>query len=117
MKDLDKVYAEGIAEEYATKKASKVVALKKLDHKAKLPAFIFTYTVGIISALLLGIGMCLAMHVIGPDTDLMLILGIIIGIVGIAGVCVNYPIYLKILAHRKERYASDIIELAKSISE
>lgn len=36
--NTDKIYAEQIANEYASKDASKVVALRKLDVKAKLPA-------------------------------------------------------------------------------
>ena len=62
--NTDKIYAEAIAKEYAPKNASKVVALKKLDQKAKRPAQIFTYTFGVVATLLLGVGMCLAMHVI-----------------------------------------------------
>lgn len=41
--NTDKIYAESIANEYAPKDTSKVVALRKLDKKAKLPAEIFTY--------------------------------------------------------------------------
>ncbi len=49
--NTDKTYAEQIASEYAPKKESKVVALKKLDAKAKRPALIFAYTFGTISVL------------------------------------------------------------------
>lgn len=42
--NTDKIYAESIAKEYAPKDSSKIVALRKLDRKAKLPATIFTYT-------------------------------------------------------------------------
>lgn len=34
--NTDKIFAESIANEYSTKKTSKVVALRKLDHKAKV---------------------------------------------------------------------------------
>ena len=51
--NTDKIYAEQLANEYTPKDTSKVVALKKLDAKAKLPATIFTYTLGIISTLIL----------------------------------------------------------------
>lgn len=61
MKDLDTVYAERIASEYTPKSTSKLVALKKLDQKAKLPATLFVYTFGIVGALVLGVGMCLSM--------------------------------------------------------
>ena len=62
--NTDKIYAEQIANEYAPKDTSKVVALKKLDARAKLPATVFTYTLGIVSALVFGTGMCLAMLVL-----------------------------------------------------
>ena len=38
--NTDKIFAEAIANEYAPKKASKVVALKKLDRKAKSRIFL-----------------------------------------------------------------------------
>ena len=113
--NTDKIYAESIAKEYAPKDSSKIVALRKLDRKAKLPATIFTFTFGIISSLVLGTGMCLAMQVIGSGT-IMMVLGIIIGIIGIIGCAVNYPIYKRILDNGKKKYAFEIVELAKEIS-
>lgn len=113
--NTDKILAEAIAKEYAPKDNSKIVALKKLDAKAKLPATIFTYTFGIITTLVAGLGMCLAMKVIGGTTALM-VLGIVIGIVGFAGCGINYPIYKRILEKSKQKYAFEIVELAKEIS-
>ncbi len=115
--NTDKIYAEAIANEYAPKKTSKTVALKKLDAKAKRPSEIFAYTFGIISALVLGVGMCLSMSVIGSGSILMRAIGIAVGVIGIAGVSVNYPIYKKIRENDKKKYAEDIIRLAKEISE
>lgn len=115
--NTDKILAEAIAKDYAPQKTSKVVALKKLDRKAKLPAEIFGYSFGIISALIFGTGMCLGMQVIGPATTSFFILGIIIGIIGIVGMAINYPIYQKLLKNGKDKYAFDIIELAKEIAE
>ena len=97
--NTDKIYAEQLANEYAPKDTSKVNALRKLDAKAKLPATVFTYTFGIITALVAGVGMCLSMKVIG------------------SGMGVNYPIYKKLLAQGKQKYAFEIMELAKEISE
>ena len=114
--NTDRIYAESIAKEYAPKSTSKVVALKKLDRQAKRPAEIFTYTFGVVSALVLGVGMCLSMHVIGPDNAAMMMIGIILGVIGIAGVSVNYPIYKKLLEKGKQKYAFEIMELAKEIS-
>lgn len=114
--NTDKIYAESIAKEYAKKDDSKVIALRKLDCRAKMPATIFTYTFGIISALIFGVGMCLAMKVIGSGTAMM-VLGIIIGIVGIILISINYPIYKKMLASGKNKYAYDIMKLAKEITD
>jgi len=113
--NTDKIYAESIAKEYAPKDTSKVVALRKLDRKAKLPANIFAYTFGIISVLIAGTGMCLSMGVLGEGK--YMILGIIVGLLGFAGAGVNYPIYSKLLEKGKQKYAFEIIELAKQISE
>lgn len=115
--NTDKIYAEQLANEYAPKDTSKVVALRKLDAKAKRPANIFTYTFGIIAALVFGAGMCLAMGQIGSGTTVSLVLGIIIGVIGMAGMGANYPIYKKLLASGKQKYAFEIMELAKEISE
>ena len=114
--NTDKIYAEQIANEYAPKQTSKVKALKRLDAKAKNPANIFTYTFGVVSSLILGTGMSLAMGVIGGGTSLIIGLGVLIGCIGIVGVSVNYPIYKKILTKSKQKYASDIIKLANEIA-
>ena len=114
--NTDKIYAESIAKEYAPKDSSKIVALRKLDRKAKLPATIFTYTWGIIFTLVFGTGMCLSMQVIGSGITGMVI-GIIVGIIGMIGCGVNYPIYKKMLEDGKKKYAYEIVELAREISE
>ena len=115
--NTDKIFAEQLVNEYAPKDTPKVVALRKLDARAKLPATIFTYTFGIIAALVTGVGMCFSMNVIGSGTTTMFVLGVIVGIVGLAGMGINYPIYKKMLAKGKQKYAYEIIELAKEISE
>ena len=114
--NTDKIYAEQLANEYAPKDTSKVVALRKLDAKAKLPASIFTYSFGIAAALVFGTGMCLAMGQIGSKTAGSFVLGILIGVLGMVGMGVNYPLYRRMLKRGKAKYAFEIIELAKEIS-
>lgn len=48
--NTDKIFAEQIANEYAPKDTSKIAALRRLDARAKLPAEIFAYSFGVISA-------------------------------------------------------------------
>ena len=114
--NTDKIYAEQLANEYAPKDTSKVVALRKLDAKAKLPATVFTYTFGIITALVTGVGMCLSMNVVGNGTMSAFVMGVVIGIIGLFGMGVNYPIYKKLLKKGKQKYAFEIMELAKEVS-
>lgn len=113
--NTNKIYAEHIANEYSAKEQSKVIALKKLDRKAKLPANIFVYTNGIIMSLILGVGMCLSMNVIGNGQ--FIAMGIVIGIFGLIGVSTNYFSYKKMLENSKSKYAQDIIRLANEIAD
>ena len=114
--NTDKIYAESIAKEYAPKESSIIIALRKLDRKARLPATVFTYTFGIISSLVLGTGMCFAMQVLGSGM-IGMVIGIIVGVIGMIGCGVNYPIYKKMLENGKKKYAYEIVELAREISE
>ena len=114
--NTDKTYAEKIASEYAPKETRKVVALKKLDNRVKLPANIFAYTFGVVMTLLLGVGMCLSMKVIGDGSTLFTALGVVVGVIGIVGISVKYTIYKKILEKSKKKYSADIIALANQIA-
>ena len=114
--NTDKIYAESIANQYAPTDTSKVVALRKLDRKAKQPSEIFAYTFGILSTLVLGTGMCLSMGVIGGSGIAAFAAGIILGVAGILGVSFNYPLYKKIRNAGMKKYAGDIMLLAKEIT-
>lgn len=111
MEKNDKFIAQKIHTEYSAQTSSEVEKLCSLDNKVKVPASIFAYTFGILGALVLGTGMCLAMKVIG---DLMA-LGIVVGVLGIAMVSANYPIYKMIMKSRKAKYSKEILELSEKI--
>ena len=81
--NTDKAYAEKIASEYAPKETRKVIALKKLDAKAKMPANVFSYTFGVIMSLVLGVGMCLILKVIGDASIGYVFMAISLAIQGI----------------------------------
>ena len=115
MNDLDKVYAESVAKDYMPKETNKVRQLKKLDERAKLPAFVTAMTLGIIGTLIFGTGMCFGLGVFGTGAIFMVI-GVLLGIVGGAVCIINYPLYNKLLKKGKEKYAFEILELAKEIT-
>ena len=115
--NTDKIYAEKIASEYAPKEAGKIVALKKLDALAKRGAHIFAYTFGTASALVFGTGMCFCLGELGGGGVPAMALGVALGLVGIVGALVTYPIYQKLIQKGKMKYGNDILRLAKEISE
>lgn len=115
--NTDKIIAEKIASDYASKTTSKVSMLKKLDRKAKLGAQVFAYIFGSVASLVMGLGMCFAMGELGDGSLPYMIAGIIIGVVGIAGASFNYFIYKQLIKKGKMKYGSDIVQLAKEITE
>ncbi len=102
---------ERIKEKYEEKRPTKLDELKALDCRVKLPALVFAYVFGIIGALVLGFGMCMAMEIIFSS----MAMGIVIGCVGIFLVAINYPIYKKMLEARIRKYAEKINTLSDEI--
>lgn len=113
MSEREKIVKE-IKEGYEPKEKTKYDELIALNRKVELPAYIFAYAFGIVGALILGVGMCLAMQVIGTGVPLM-VLGIVVGIIGIALVSVNYPVFLAIMKSRKKKYAERVIALSQEL--
>lgn len=56
------------------------------------------------------------MQAIGSGTA-AIVAGIIIGIIGFVLCGINYPIYKKMIEKGKAKYAYEIVELAREISE
>lgn len=114
--DTDKIYAEALASEYSPRDTSRIAALRRLDARAKLPATVLAYSLDIVGALVMGAGMCLSMGILaeGPGAS---VAGVVLGLVGIAAMAANYPIYRRVLARGKSRYAFEIVELAREVAE
>ena len=108
--------AQKIRTQYMEKQSTELDVLRELDAKVKRPANVFAYTLGIVSSLVAGLGMSLAMQVIG-GTTLLTAIGIVIGVIGFTCMSINYPIYKKLLENGKKKYAYEIVELAREISE
>lgn len=111
--EKEREVVENVRRRYAPKndRASKLERLAKLDAKVRRPAEIFAYAFGIMGALVLGLGMCLAMKVLG---DLMP-LGIAVGCAGIAMVSLTYFLYGAILRFRKKKYAQQVLRLSDEL--
>ncbi len=106
-----------IRNKYLPQPDSKLDALKKLDTKVKQPVNVFAYVFGSVSAIVMGAGMSLVMTDIGAIIGIeeAMVPGIIVGIVGMAMAIITYPIYKRMLASRKKKYADKIIALSDQI--
>lgn len=106
-----------IRTQYTEKEFTKVDELKRLDAKVKKPAKIFAYVFGTIGALILGGGMSLIMTDIANGSKFAFVIGLIIGVAGLIMSIVNYPLYTRKLAKRRNEYADRIIKLSDEIME
>ena len=113
-KDDKRLVAQKIHGQYVEKNEAEkeLDKLRKLDAEVKKPANILAYAFGTVGSLIMGTGMCYAMEVIGEKKKVS---GIALGVIGMLMMCGNYPMYKKILASRKEKYADEIIELSEKI--
>ncbi len=109
--------AQKIRTQYMEKEATELDELRKVDNEVKRPANIFAYTFGSLSALIMGGGMSLVMTDIGGILGISnpMVLGVIIGVIGMAMAVANYPVYCKLLTDRKAKYADKILELSDKI--
>ena len=106
---------QAIRKKYLPKSESKLEELKRLDETVQASGMVESLCAGIGGALIFGLGLCLAMQVIGSGL-VMMIIGVLIGIVGMAGMLVAYPVYCKVFSATKEKYAPRILELTAELT-
>ena len=116
MKDTE-FMVEKIRSQYMQEQHTELDALKALDAKVKRPARVFGYVYGTAGAIVMGAGMSLVMTDIGAVLGLekSLVPGINLGVVGLGMALTTWPIYKKLLASRKKKYASRIMALSERI--
>lgn len=102
-----------IREKYSAPKEreDKMKRLRRLDRSVTKPGTIVSLMVGIVSTLVMGTGMNMCM-VWG---DKLFIPGIIVGVVGMIGVIVAYPLYSLVTKSRREKLAPEIIRLSDEL--
>lgn len=81
--------------------------LRKLDKKAEKPGTIFSLVLGIVGALIFGIGMCCTT----VWAEQFFGMGIIVGIIGLVMAGTAYPVYKKITAKQREKMAEQILAI------
>lgn len=103
-----------IRAKYLPREESKLDELRRLDSAVRNSGRVESITVGIIGALIFGVGMCLAMQVIAEGVWAV-VLGVLVGLVGAVVMLCAYPICRKISDRAKARLAPRILELSEEL--
>ena len=104
-----------IRKKYLPREESKFEELKRLDYTVQNSGMMESLCAGIGGALVFGLGMCLAMQIIGSGI-ILIALGVLLGIIGIGGMLIAYPVYRKVFNTTKEKYTPRILELTAELS-
>lgn len=101
-----------IRKKYLPQEESKLEELKRLDNLVQASGVTESLCAGIGGCLIFGLGMCLAMEVIGH----MIWLGILLGLVGTVLMLSAFPVYKAIFNKAKTQHTPRILELASELS-
>ena len=102
---------ESIRRKYLPEEESKLETLKRLDYKVQSAGMIESLCIGIIGALVFGIGVCFFLDVFAGAvwlTALFMIIGTLLMIPA-------YPIYRRIARQTKEKLTPEILRLSEEI--
>ena len=111
IKRIRKKYATPVEEE------DKMAQLRRLDAGVYSKATTAALVIGIIGALVMGLGMSLVMTDIGValGTILAMIVGVGIGVIGVVLICLAYPMYTRTLKKEREKIAPEILRLTDEL--
>lgn len=108
-----------IRDKYSKNPESKIERLRRLDALVTEKAQTVSLIIGVVGALLLGLGMSFIMsdlaEMIGLSVGVALPLGIVIGVIGAALTSVAYPVYNAIVKKERARIAPEILSLTEEL--
>ena len=102
---------ERIRERYLPRTESPMERLKRLDRTVQNAGRIPALTVGVIGALIFGVGLCFGLDVLAGAPFLPYLLGV-------AGLCLMipaYPLYRACAKRRRKRLTPEILRLSEEI--
>lgn len=111
IKRIRKKYAAPAEEE------DKMAQLRRLDASVYSKATTAALVIGVIGALVMGLGMSIVMTDIGAalGTILAMVVGVGIGVIGIVLICLAYPMYTRTLKKEREKIAPEILRLTDEL--
>lgn len=105
-----------IRDKYAPPAEDKMEQLRRLDRSVSQKAQVWALIFGVLGALLLGVGMSLAMTELGsPLGSSAMLLGVVIGLSGIVLVALAYPVYTHTLKKERAKIAPEILRLTDEL--
>ena len=109
---------ESIRRKYSATEESKLERLRRLDASVTKAATSRAVTVGVAGALIMGAGMSLAMTDLGSALGIgngSMIVGIVVGVIGIALVSAAYGVYVRTVKRMRKRIAPEILRLSEEL--
>lgn len=96
-----------IREKYAPQEQSTLQKLRLLDAQAERPGKLISLALGIVGTLIFGTGMCCCL------VWQRFLLGVIVGIAGIAMLALAYPAYRHVTKKQRDKIAPQILALTE----
>ena len=101
-----------IRRKYLPQEETSLEELKRLDAEVQSAGTAESLCAGIGGSLIFGLGMCFSMKIIGNA----MWLGILLGLVGAAGMLFAYPVHRKCFEKARSEHAPRILELAAELT-
>lgn len=102
---------KNIRKRYMPPEEDKMEQLRRLDRSVTKKGSTAALAVGLMGALLLGLGMCCSMVWSGK----WFLPGIVIGAMGIALACCAWPLYVRVTEKERKRIAPEILRLTEEL--
>ena len=102
---------QSIRDKYLPKQETGLDELRRLDRQVSNAGFVPGLVVGVLSCLVFGLGMCFAMGALPKS----MVLGVLFGVIGSAGMAMAYPLYRYRFQKTKERLQPRILSLAAEL--
>ena len=107
---------EAIRKMYLHKEEDKMKQLRRLHSIPTQKAQAAYIAIGVLGTLILGTGMSLCMTDLGAALGhLAMVIGILVGVLGMAMVAIAYPLYNIVLRKERQRIAPEILLLSDEL--
>lgn len=107
---------EAIRKMYLPKEEDKMKQLRRLHSIPTQKAQAASIAIGVLGTLILGTGMSLCMTDLGAALGhLAMVIGILVGVLGLAMVAIAYPLYNIVLRKERQRIAPEILRLSEEL--